>query len=70
MSDQPPPAPDATRSHPEEMTARVDLRIDNVVVLQAAARATPAGLVAGGLLVAAVLLSAAFLVRTARRSAA
>jgi hypothetical protein len=52
--------------HPEEMNARVELRIGNAVSVQATARATPAGLVAAGLLVASILLSAAYLVRASR----
>jgi hypothetical protein len=53
--------------HPEEMNARVELRIGNGVSLRATARATPAGLAAGGFLVVAILLSAAYLGRVARQ---
>lgn len=52
--------------HPEEMNASLHLRIGSNVSLHATARATPAGLVSVGVLVAAVLLSAAALVRAAR----
>ena len=53
--------------HPEEMKARVKLRIGKRTVVLATARTTPAGLVSVGVMVAAILLSAAALVRTARR---
>ncbi len=58
---------DPAPTHPEEMTARTELRIGNIGTLQAAARATPAGLVACALLAGTVLLSTAFLVRALRR---
>ncbi len=41
--------------HPEEMRATVRLRIGSSVSLDATARATPAGLIAVGLLVTAIL---------------
>lgn len=41
--------------HPEEMRATVRLRIGRSVSLDATARATPAGLIAVGLLVTAIL---------------
>jgi hypothetical protein len=53
-------------AHPQEMSARVDFRIGRSVALQAAARTTPAGLAAAGILVSAILLSTAVLVRTAK----
>lgn len=40
--------------HPEEMRATVRLRIGNSVSLDATARATPAGLIAVGLLITAI----------------
>ena len=52
--------------HPEEMNAHVHLRIGNSISVRAAARATPAGLVAVGLLVSAIILSVAPVVRAAR----
>lgn len=52
--------------HPEEMNASVHLRIGSTVSLQASARATPAGLIAVGVLAAAVLLTTTALVRAAR----
>ena len=54
------------RSHPEEMRAELELRLGPAGTLRATARATPAGLVAAGVLVAAILLSAAALVRARR----
>jgi hypothetical protein len=58
----------ASPSHPEEMRAQVQLHVGDRAVLTATARATPAGLVSVGATVAAILLSAAALVRAARRS--
>lgn len=52
--------------HPEEMKASVDLRIGNSVWLQATARTTPAGLVSVGIMVSAIILSVATLIRAAR----
>lgn len=40
--------------HPEEMRATVRLRIGNLASLDATARATPAGLIAVGLLITAI----------------
>ena len=48
--------------HPEEQTARVDLRFGRAVSLQATLRTTPAGLVSIGVLVSGILLSTAVLV--------
>lgn len=53
--------------HPEEMKAMVELRIGERTVISATARATPAGLVSVGVMIAAILLSTAALVHTARR---
>lgn len=53
--------------HPDEMRAEVELRAGQAAVLHARARATPAGLVATGLLVSSILLSTAVLVWAARR---
>jgi hypothetical protein len=53
--------------HPEEMKAEVELRIGDRTVVMATARTTPAGLVSVGVMVAAILLSVAALVHTARR---
>ena len=54
-------------SHPEEMAARVNLRIGKGVSLKATARATPAGLVTVGFMVSAIILAVATLVWAARR---
>ena len=54
-------------SHPEEIRASVDLRIGNSVSLKATVRTTPAGLVTAGVMVAAIVLSIAALVRAIRR---
>ena len=53
--------------HPKEMKAQFELRIGDRAMVTAAARATPAGLVSVGVMVAAILLSTAALVHTARR---
>jgi hypothetical protein len=49
------------------MKAKVKVRIGKRVLVMATARTTPAGLVSVGVMVAAILLSAAALVHTARR---
>jgi hypothetical protein len=54
-------------SHPDEMKAKVELRIGDRTVVMATARATPAGLVSVGVMVAAILVSVAALVHTARQ---
>jgi hypothetical protein len=53
--------------HPEEMKAKVELRIGDRTVVMATARTTPAGLVSVGVMIGAILLSVAALVHTARR---
>jgi hypothetical protein len=53
--------------HHEEMKAKVELRIGDRTVVMATARTTPAGLISVGVMVAAILLSVAALVHTARR---
>ena len=52
-------------THPEEIKATVDLRLGDHVQLKATARATPAGLVATGLMVSSILMAVAFVVRAA-----
>ena len=54
--------------HPEEVAAEVQLRIGRDVSLSIAAQATPAGLVATGVLVSLILLSVAPVIWAARRS--
>jgi hypothetical protein len=56
-------------THPEEMNAMVKLTLGEGRSLVATARATPAGLVAVGVLVSAILLSTAVLVRAGKRRA-
>ena len=51
--------------HPDEMRVEVELRTGRATVLRASARTTPAGLVSVGILVSAILLSTAVLVRAA-----
>jgi len=53
-------------THPEEMRAEFELCIGATSVARATARATPASLVTLGILVSAILLSTAVLVRAAR----
>jgi hypothetical protein len=53
--------------HPEEIRASVDLHIGNSVSLKAMVRTTPAGLVTAGVMVAAIVLSIAALVRVIQR---
>jgi len=54
-------------THPEEMKAVFDLRLGKWVTLQGSARITPAGVVCTGIMVGAILLATAALVRAARR---
>jgi hypothetical protein len=53
--------------HPEEIKASVDLRVGNSVSLKATVRTTPAGLVTAGIMVSAIVLAVATLVRAGRR---
>lgn len=55
-------------SHPEEMKAGFQLRWGDRVDVRAQARMTPAGLVAGGLGVSAILLAVGFIVRSKARA--
>ena len=57
----------ASPTHPEEMKAKVELRIGDRTVVIATARTTPAGLISVGIMVAAILLSTAVLVHATRR---
>jgi len=57
------PAPIA---HPEEMNARVEIGLGSKGTITAAARATPAGLIAAAILVSAILLSTAALIRASQ----
>ena len=60
------PEPAAEITHPEEMKASVSLRLGPASIT-AGARTTPAGLVATGLMVSAILLSLVPLVRAVGR---
>ena len=59
------PAAAGTSAHPEELRATVDLRVGDRVRLAAAARTTPAGLMAVGLMVSSILMAVALVVRAA-----
>lgn len=54
-------------AHPEEIRAKVKLRLGKRNRLNATLRLTPAGLVSVGIMTAAIFLSIAALVRAARR---
>jgi hypothetical protein len=56
----------AVPSHPEEIKAVYDLRIGKHISLQASARITPAGVIASGIAVAAILFAAGYLTAAAR----
>ncbi len=62
-----PPTPPAEPFHPEEMRGRLALTLGRDRGLEVTARTTPAALVAVGVLVSAILLSTAVLVRAAKR---
>ena len=53
-------------AHPEEIRAKVKLRLGKRSRLNATLRTTPAGLVSAGIMTAAIFLSIAALVRAAR----
>jgi hypothetical protein len=54
-------------AHPEEIKAIVEFRVGNSVSLNATMRTIPAGLVTAGVMVAAIVLSIAIMVRAIRR---
>jgi len=59
-------------THPEEIRAEYELRLGNLVTVQASARTTPAGVISAGIAAAAIILAVGFLVsskggRQARR---
>ena len=54
-------------AHPEEIRAKVKLRLGKRSRLDATLRTTPAGLVTAGIMAAAIFVSIAALVRAARR---
>jgi hypothetical protein len=59
--------PASAPAHPEEIRAKVKLRLGKRSRLNATLRTTPAGLVTAGIMTAAIFLSIAALVRAARR---
>ena len=54
-------------AHPEEIRAKVKLRLGKRSRLNATLRTTPAGLMSAGIMTAVIFLSIATLVRPARR---
>lgn len=54
-------------THPEEMKAVFNVTIGNSLSMQSSARMTPAGLIALGIAISAVLLATAAIVRASRR---
>ena len=52
--------------HPEEMKSTVELRIGNAVLLKAAARATPAGVIGVGIALSLAVLAFSALARARR----
>lgn len=54
-------------THPEEIRMEGEVRLGEKATARGALRMTPAGLVCAGLMVAAIFLSTAALVRTVRR---
>jgi hypothetical protein len=54
-------------THPEEMRAKIELRIGDRTVVMATVRTTPARIVSVGVMVSAILLSVAALVHTVRQ---
>jgi len=61
------PAPDGPITHPEEMRGEFDLSIGKNIRLTGHGRLTPAGIVTMGIVTVGIMLSAAALVRAARR---
>ena len=57
------PAP----THPEEMKAVFNVKIGNSISMQSSARMTPAGFIAMGLAISAVLLAVAAVVKASQR---
>jgi hypothetical protein len=55
--------PQGAATHPEELRASITLRIGDWVTLSAAARTTPAGIVAGGLALTAIMVPLIWITR-------
>lgn len=68
MTDETPHNEESGPSHPEEMKASVNLRIGNSIAITATARATPAGLVAAALLIAAIVIPLVWLTKDPART--
>ena len=63
MSDQ---ATNAPSTHPEEMKGTVELKLGNLATVTATGRTTPAGLIGAAVLVSAVLIPLAMMIRRRR----
>lgn len=59
---------DGRGRHPEEMRASVTLQIGDRITFTAAARATPAGIIAGGLALTAIMVPLIWISRAVARS--
>ena len=68
MTDVTPHNEESGSSHPEEMKASVNLRIGDSIAITATARATPAGLVAAALLIAAIVIPLVWLTKDPART--
>jgi hypothetical protein len=49
-------------SHPEEIRADYELRVGNLITVQASARITPAGVISAGIAAAAIIVAVGFLI--------
>jgi hypothetical protein len=63
MSDQ---STDEPPTHPEEMKGSVELKFGNLAAITATGRTTPAGLIGAAVLVSAVLIPLAMMIRRRR----
>jgi len=48
--------------HPEEISADYELRVGNLITVQASARITPAGIISAGIAAAAIVVAVGFLI--------
>jgi hypothetical protein len=57
-------------SHPEEIRADYELRVGNLITVQASARITPAGVICAGIAAAAIIVAVGYLISSSagRRS--
>jgi hypothetical protein len=58
--------PDDAPSHPEEMKGTVELRFGNLATMTATGRTTPAGLIGAAILVSALLIPLAIMLKRCR----